>query len=183
MGALTPAASPDPFARLLELGAEALGHVSGSLASHLRGTEALLRSWESREALCAAGLYHAVYGTEGIRGTLVGLERRPEIAAIIGGEAEGLAYLYGACARAQFHPRIGTPRQLRFADRYTATDYPISEATLRDFCELTVANELELATGSDAFRVEYGAELTEFFDRMNGLLSVAAVEAYRTTLG
>jgi hypothetical protein len=171
-----------PHQRLLELGADAFEHVSGSLAQHLRRTETLLRSWGNGEALCLAGLYHAVYGTAGIRGSLVNLDARGAIADIIGGEAEKIAYLYGACDRARFHPRIGTSEQLQFVDRFSASEYSITESALRDFCEITLANELELAIGSESFRLEYGAELTEFFGRMQGLVSEAAFEAFRRTL-
>jgi hypothetical protein len=172
----------DPYARLVALGADAFPHVSGSLARHLVQTERLLRSWQSRDALCLAGLYHAVYGTDGIRGSLAGLDRRNAIAAIIGAEAEALAYLYGACARATFHPRIGTLDQLRFADRFTGSEYAIGEPALRDFCELTVANELELALASDAFRMEYAAELSIFFRRMDGLVTADCERTWRAVL-
>jgi hypothetical protein len=172
----------DAYQRLLELGANEFPHVAGSLAPHLRRTEALLSRWGNRSALCLAGLYHAVYGTEGIRGSLVGLESRPAIAEVIGSEAEHIAYLYGACARSQFHPRIGTLDQLRFVDRFTMSEYAIAESALRDFCELTLANQLELAISSEAFRAQYGAELADFFDRMRGLVSEAGYETYRRAL-
>lgn len=177
-----PERAADPHADLIALGADAFPHVSGSLARHLCATERLLRDWGSRDALCLAGLYHAVYGTDGIRGSLAGLDRRGAIAAIIGAEAEALAYLYGACARAVFHPRIGTRDQLRFADRFTASEYAIGEPALRDFCEITVANEVELALASDAFRSKYAAELAAFFSRMNGLVSAECERTWRTVL-
>ena len=172
----------DPHAHLVAIGADAFPHVSGSLARHLAATERLLRNWGSRDALCIAGLYHAVYGTDGIRGSLAGLDRRGEIAAIVGAEAEALAYLYGACARATFHPRIGTPDQLRFADRFTGSEYAIGKPALRDFCELTIANELELALASEAFHKEYAAELSALFRRMEGLVSAECERAWRAVL-
>jgi len=174
---------PDRARRCLEtLGGDRFPHVNGSLAEHLRGTEALLRRWGSRDALCAAGLFHAVYGTAGIRGSLVGLASRGTINDLIGAEAEALAYLYGACDRATFHPRIGTPAQLRFADRFTTSQYRIGEAQLRDFCELTLANELELAASGAAFLARNRTELCELFERMRGLVSEAGFDAYRATL-
>jgi hypothetical protein len=172
----------DPHAQLIALGANAFAHVAGSLARHLFETERLLRSWKSRDAVCLAGLYHAVYGTDGIRGSLAGLDRRSAIVAVVGAEAEALAYLYGACARATFHPRIGTSDQLRFADRFTSSEYAIDERALRDFCELTVANELELALASEAFRTEYAEELAAFFGRMEGLVSEDCERAWRAVL-
>ena len=180
---LTSERRAQAWQRLLALGAGEFPHVSGSLAAHLHGTEALLRRWGAREALCLAGLYHAVYGTDGIVGSLATLGTRTRIAELIGEEAEGIAYLYGACARDLFHPRIGSPEELRFADRYTGTEYSIDPARLRDLCELSVANELELALGDAAFRDKHRASLRELFDRMAPHLSEAARAAYRRRLG
>src|SRR5689334_10862978 len=121
----------DPFSRLIELGGDRLPHVSGTLAGHLRRTESLLRSWGNRDALCLAGLYHAVYGTAGIQGRLVELAQREIIADTIGAEAEALAYLYGACNRAVYHPRIGTEGQCQFADRFANKQYAITVGLVR----------------------------------------------------
>lgn len=174
---------PDRASRHLDaLGGDRFPHVNGSLAQHLRGTEALLRRWGNRDALCRAGLYHAVYGTAGIRGALVGLASRGAIEELIGAEAEALVYTYGACDRATFHPRIGTPAQLRFADRFAASQYRIDEGRLRDFCELTLANELELAASGAVFLARNRVELCELFERMRGLVSEAGFAAYRAAL-
>src|SRR6185437_4374213 len=118
--------------QLQTLGADAFAHINGSLAVHLRGTEALLRRWGNRDAVCLGGLYHAVYGTDRITGSLADLGMRGAIAEVIGAEAESLAYLYGACARETFHPRIGTHDQLMFADRFAHCEYPIAASQLRD---------------------------------------------------
>jgi hypothetical protein len=162
---------------LRALGADTFAHANGSLAQHLRNTAQLLDHWGNREAVCLAGLYHAVYGTDGITGALVGLRERGAIAATIGTEAEALAYLYGACARDVFHPRIGTPQQLRFADRFRGSEYAISERSLRDFCEITVANEIELARANERFRHKHRKALAHLFARMQGLVSGPAREA------
>ena len=182
-GRLTSERRAQAWQRLLALGAGEFAHVSGSLAAHLHGTEALLRRWGAREALCLAGLYHAVYGTDGIVGSLASVGARIRIAELIGDEAERIAYLYGACARDAFHPRIGAPDELRFADRFAGTEYPIDADQLRDFCELSVANELELAFGSSPFRAKHRASLRDLFERMSPHLSEAARTAYRQRLG
>ena len=154
----TMSVSEQAFRQLQALGADAFAHVNGSLALHLQGTEALLRRWGNREAVCLGGLYHAVYGTDRITGSLADLGMREAIAAVLGSEAEELAYLYGACARETFHPRNGTPDQLMFADRFAACEYPISASRLRDLCEITMANELDLALANPRFRDKYGAD-------------------------
>jgi hypothetical protein len=170
-------------ARLVDLGAGTFAHVSGSLARHVERTEALLRQWGSRPALCAAGLYHAVYGTAGIDGALVSLADRGTIAEAIGVEAERIAYLYGACDREAFHPRIGTADQLQFVDRFIGSAYPIAHSDLCDFCELTIANELELALASRAFRDKHRNALSALFERMRGIASAEALSSYEDAFG
>jgi hypothetical protein len=171
------------FGKLQSLGAGEFAHLNGSLELHLHGVEQLLREWGNRPALCLAGLYHAVYGTDAIPGQLVGLEMRSSICAVIGAEAEALAYLYGACARTPFFPRIGTSQQLLFSNRFTAADTLISQRDLQDFCELTLANELELVLASEAFRRQYGVQLSHLFQRMEGLVSPAGFAAFQKALG
>jgi hypothetical protein len=164
-------------ARLHALGAAAFPHLNGTLEAHLPGTERLLRQWGSRDAVCTAGLYHAVYGTDGIAGCLTSLDAREALARVIGNEAESLVYLYGACDRERFHPRIGTPAQNTFVDRFAAREYAIDAATLCNFCEITVANELDLALGNPGFARRHAEALLELFARMRGLASAAAQQA------
>lgn len=180
----TTHASDTLFAALQALGAGEFAHLNGSLATHLRGTESLLAQWGARPALCAAGLYHAVYGTDGYQQPVVALALRPRIAELIGDEAEALAYLYGAANRSAFYPCIGTATQLRFSDRFTGKDATLMHAQLADLCELIVANELEIAQHSESFRKQYGEALCELFDRMAAakLITEAATQAYRATL-
>ncbi|HEY8102571.1 MAG TPA: hypothetical protein VIF82_17665 [Burkholderiaceae bacterium] len=170
------------FAELQALGAGEFEHLNGSLAAHLRGTESLLREWGAREAVCIAGLYHAVYGTDGFNPSLVGIDMRQRIVSLLGQEAEQLAYLYGACNRRVYYPRISTESQLAFADRFTNTEYDISNEQLRDLCELILANELEIAQGSAEFRAKHGALLSKLFKRMEGLVSEAGFKTFRKVL-
>ena len=46
---------------------EALDHTgSAAFDVHLRGVQAVLRHWEADEELTKAGLFHSIYGTEGL---------------------------------------------------------------------------------------------------------------------
>ena len=175
-------ASAELLAQLQALGAGELEHLDGSLETHLRGTEALLRSWGACESLCVAGLYHAVYGTDGYSPALTSLAGRRSIAEAIGAEAEKLAYLYGACNRKVFHPRIGTEAQLLFADRLSNRDYGIQPRQLAQLCELILSNELEIASRSAQFRAKHGAALSRLFERMSGLVSEDGFQAYHRIL-
>ncbi|HJU23390.1 MAG TPA: hypothetical protein VJ891_12850 [Casimicrobiaceae bacterium] len=171
--------------RLHALGAGAFAHVNGTLEAHLLGTERLLRGFRNDEAVCLAGLYHAVYGTDGITGTLLAPadEERRSIAALIGDEAESLAWLYGACDRERFHPRIGTPSQHLFADRFSNANYWIDDVQLCAFCEITVANEVELAHANSRFAARHARRLAELFARMRPLVSEAAYAMAREIFG
>ena len=182
--AVTPAGDPwlAHYERLAAMGAADFAHVAGTLAPHLANTAALLQQWGNRDALCIAGLYHAVYGTDGILGELTTLSRRSSIAEVIGTEAEAIVYVYGACDRDAFHPRIGTPRATQFVDRFTATEYAIPVSMLADFCELTLANELDLARTSAAFLSKHRRELAELAERMQAHVSDAALCACRDLL-
>jgi hypothetical protein len=170
------------FIELQALGAGEFKHFNGSLATHLRGTESLLRQWSAREALCLAGLYHAVYGTDGYAPSLVSIGVRSHVSTLIGKEAEEITYLYCACDRRAFYPRIGTVSQCLFADRFTGTEYEISAQQVSDLCELIVANELDIAKDNEEFRTKHSKTLSELFGRMDGLASAAALQAYKSVL-
>ena len=166
---------------LIALGADRIPHAHGSLALHLRGTAELLERWGNRDALCIAGSYHAIYGTHGFQPALASIAARSRIAEIIGAEAESIVYRYGSCDRDLFHPRIGGPEQLRLADRFARSEHVMSEPQLRDFCELTFANELELASAG-AMRPKRRTELTDLFERMRDCVSAPAFAAYRRAM-
>src|ERR1700730_12891019 len=161
------------FAKLQSLGAGEFAHLNGSLSMHLRGTEALLREWGAPDVVCVAGLYHAVYGTAGYNPALTSLAGRKNIAELIGVEAESLVYLFGACNRRVFYPRIGTDSQLMFADRFTNAEYEIEFLQLTQLCEITLANELEIISNSPDFKALHGLHFSQLFERMSGLVSKA----------
>lgn len=156
------------------MGAGDFAHLNGSLEVHLCGTEALLRSWAAPEHVCRAGLFHAAYGTAGFANALIPIELRSEIRNLIGRQAENLVYLYCACDRDKFYPSFGSPEQNQLPDRFTGHMVQLDPRTLSFFCELTAANELEIAKNSRPFRDQHGAALAELFNRMGRHLSTQA---------
>lgn len=170
------------FAELQKLGAGEFKHLNGSLEDHLQGTAALLREWGANDVLVNAGLYHAVYGTEGYEPSLTSLELRNEISELIGQQAEEIVYLYCACDRKEFWPRIGTEQQNKFTDRFRQQNYLITEDQLMNFCELTLANELEIFMHGHEFSLQNGGELLDLFMRMDGLVSQPGFRAYKAVL-
>lgn len=96
----SPAPAADQAVALLRaLGAEGMAHPGGTLLAHLRRVQARLAVWRARPALQLAGLCHAFYGTDGFPTGLLPVDRRTDLAAVIGAEAEAIVYLYASCDR------------------------------------------------------------------------------------
>lgn len=129
-----------------------------------------------------AGLFHAAYGTAGFDDNMVSLSQRHEIAGVIGEEAESLVYLYCSCDREEVFAQFGHKKSILFRDRFTDAQFELTDKQAADFCELTVANELELVLADASFRANYGAELLELFLRMDNYLSDSAQSTYRAAL-
>ncbi len=164
------------------LGAEGMAHPGGTLLAHLDRVHDRLRGWGARPELCLAGLCHAAYGTDGFAQALLPLERRGELAAVVGAEAERLVYQYASCDRDATYPVLADEGS-SVRDRFTGGTYVPTGQDRADFAELTAANELDLADHDLAFRARWGAGLHRLFDGFGALLSPAAQEDYRRLLG
>ncbi|MEU2390560.1 DUF6817 domain-containing protein [Streptomyces sp. NPDC007369] len=175
-------ATPAALALLRGLGAERIPHPGGTLLAHLTRVEALLASWGAQPELRLAGLCHAFYGTDGFATALLPVGRRAELAAVIGDAAEEIAYLYAGCDRSASYPSLTTAEPV-FRDRFTGLVHAPGLQALRDFAELTAANELDLARTDPAFRAAHGPGLRELFARWQELLSGPALRECRAVLG
>lgn len=164
----------DKFMQLQALGAGDFAHIDGSLLDHLNGTRELLRQWGANTALQDAGLFHAAYGTAGFSHNLVSIDQRKTIADIIGTNAEEIVYQYCACERNTFFAVIGETDKPQFPNRFTGKRYFLTESLLSDFCELTAANEVEIARNNKDFLDQHGAGLKRIFKAMTPHLSLAA---------
>ncbi len=162
------------FEGLVELHAGDFQHLDGSLIDHLKGTQEILKKWGASVSLQDAGLYHAAYGTAGFSQSLVSTDQREKIAGVIGATAEEVVYQYCASDRETFFSRIGRDLSPIFPNRFTGESYVLSEKMLRDFCELTAANEIEIAIDNPKFLDRYGAELNDLFVQMAPYLSGVA---------
>ncbi|ODQ00577.1 DUF6817 domain-containing protein [Salinivibrio sp. SS2] len=172
----------EKFRALQQLGAGEFQHLNGSLESHLKGTAGILARWGSGELLQTAGLFHAAYGTAGFDEKMVSLEQRQEIAQVIGREEEALVYLYCSCDRDYVFPQFAQRTEIEFKDRFSGSFFKLESEMTRLFCELTVANELELVYSSNDFKLQHGAELWTLFQSMDSFLSDEARKSYRSVL-
>jgi hypothetical protein len=169
--------------QLLALGANAVDHLNGSLVNHLHGTYKLLKSWNADYELCIAGLYHAIYGTSGFDKSLISDSHRDKIKEILGTQSEQIVYTYCACERDFFWEQIGIKDNPVFLDRFTGNKYCLSLSELKYFCELTVANELEIAKDNDKFIQKYGKSLNSLFLHMKPYISQHATYSVIQILG
>ncbi|MFF8785128.1 DUF6817 domain-containing protein [Streptomyces sp. NPDC015125] len=174
-------ATSQAIALLGELGAQTLDHPGGTLLAHLCRVRKQLASWGARPALQLAGLCHAFYGTDGFPVPLLPLDRRAELAAVIGSEAEATVYLYAGCDRRFSYPTLQEP-DAAFRDRFTGRTVVPDLGQRRDFAELSAANELDIARVDPAFRAASGAALLTLFTRLRPLLSEPAWQDCRTVL-
>lgn len=99
--------APDDLRERLEflrrLGFDTLQHDSHvPFMAHLAGTRRVLREWGCRDALADAGLFHSVYGTEYFEPDTTA--SRDDVRALIGDEAEEIAWLWCVIERDGLDP-------------------------------------------------------------------------------
>lgn len=162
-------------------GAAAIPHPGGTLLAHLERVDALLGEWGARPALRLAGLCHAYYGTDGFGTALGAVDRRGELAAIVGDDAERIVYFYASCDRDFSYPHLAEPGG-GFRDRFTGTVSVPLVSLRRDFAELTVANELDIVRVNPEVRERIGPWLLDLAGSWRELLGDAARDAVRATL-
>jgi len=147
---------------LLARGALDIDHPGGTLLAHLQRTHDTLLRWGARPALRLAGLAHAAYGTDGFPQGLIGVDARPNLAGLIGSEAEEIVYAYGSCDRTFSYPTL-TGGEPEFRDRFTGTVRRPDDQLLRDVVELTIANELDVLAHNEELRERHGDGLRNLF--------------------
>ncbi|GHG93837.1 DUF6817 domain-containing protein [Streptomyces lanatus] len=137
-----PVGHTDKIAFLERHGTDALAHSGADLLAHLQGVHDLLRAWDCGDALCDAGLFHSVYGTEIFPTGAVPLELRPAVRELIGDEAELLVHLFGTVARGSIFDAAfdGAPFLL---ETRTGEHIGVTDRQYTDLAALTVANWLE----------------------------------------
>ncbi len=165
---------PDWEPRLLELlhacGAEQTGHSGRTLLEHLVGTADRLRAWGRPDVECHAGLFHSIYGTQSFRIASVPMSRRAEVAALIGSEAEHLAYLFCVCRRREFRGEAtGIVRE-----HATGAEHAVSALQIAQLLEIEVANLLDQMPPRDAANAENERYMQELTAQIRGKVSERA---------
>lgn len=161
--------------RLIELGAGEFEHVDMQLIAHLDGTRCMLKAWGAREALQQAGLFHLAYSKGEVSDlSLVSVEQRQSIAAVIGRETEILVYHYCACNRERYFNSLLAIGQPEYVDRFSASQLSLEPQLLKDLCELFVATELETALHDPARNLLEDHKFRTFLLKLTPYLSRGA---------
>ncbi len=129
--------------QLQKIDCNSISHMDRNLLTHFQGTYKLLKKWGNQESVCLAGLCHALYGTETFPVALVPLEKRQEIATLIGEQAEKLVYYYSIITRKYFTETLRNGDNLVIKSRLDGQNIPITELEFRQLLEIFLADRLE----------------------------------------
>jgi hypothetical protein len=86
-------------------------------------------------------------------------------------------YIYAACDRPYFYPSLARDDHPQYLDRFTSAVFTLTGEDLGPFCELTLANELDVfASNGDEYLEQYGRYYVPLFasDRFRRRLSASA---------
>lgn len=126
---------------LSNVGADSIRHSGRTFLDHLVGVAELLTAWGQPETVIKAGLFHSIYGTEVFTRATVPIAERHTIRAIIGDEAEQLAYWFCVFDRASIYPAIERdPICIALRD---GTSVAITRVQAEALLALIWANEVE----------------------------------------
>ena len=145
---------PSDFKRLtnflVRLGVEDISHTRKSYLAHLIGVYRLMEANGCSEELCRAGMFHSIYGTQLFQGFTLPLERRPEVADLIGNRAERLAYLNCVMDRATLDRELEKAEgPYRISERPTGKGVELSKEDFDDLCRVHLYDWLEQAARSE----------------------------------
>jgi hypothetical protein len=134
---------------LVQLGIEQIAHTQKNYLAHLISVYKMMQASGCEEDLCRAGLFHSIYGTEKFQGFKLPLERRAELAELIGNRAERLAYWNCQMDRESLDKLLEQseePYLLR--NRENGEVMPLTRSELDDLCCVHLFDWLEQAPRS-----------------------------------
>jgi hypothetical protein len=163
---------------LVDLGIEQIGHTQKNYLAHLISVYKLLQAVGYDEELCRGGLFHSIYGTEKFQGFKLPLDRRRDVADLIGSRAEHLAYWNCLMDRASLDEQLAqNVEPFLVRHRETGETIPLTRIEFDDLCAVHLFDWLEQAPrsrfGWDYRRAAYrqmaerlGSRAVEAFDKV-----------------
>jgi hypothetical protein len=129
---------------LIAQGVDEVGHTNKTYLAHVIGVYRYMEARGCTEEVCRAGMFHSIYGTELFQGFKLPLDRRPEIADLIGEQAEHVAYWNCAMDRASFDRAVERGEApYRFRNRLTGEEVELTQQDFDDLCTLHLYDWLE----------------------------------------
>ncbi|OZV83055.1 hypothetical protein CA850_05990 [Micromonospora echinospora] len=142
-------------------GAEQIAHPGGNLYAHLCRVSERLAVLGCGSEVQAAGLTHAVYGTDGFDLALIDRTDRAVLRDLVGADAEELVYLYGACDRRRSWRELAETGQV--FDRFVREVRTPDAARLRSLIDLSIVNELDVIEHDPAVAERHGTYFRKLF--------------------
>ena len=137
---------------LTEAGVDTVAHTSKGYLAHAIGVYNDLKEWGWNEELARAGLFHSIYGTQLFQGFTLPLEKRDDIRAQIGEQAEFISYLNCAMDRPHFDEEILKPcGPWQVLDRFARKLTDVSDEDFNLLCTLHLCDWLEQVDRSGAW--------------------------------
>ncbi|GAB3837564.1 DUF6817 domain-containing protein [Micromonospora andamanensis] len=166
---------------LRRLGAEQIAHPGGNLYAHLCRVSDRLAVLGCGGETQAAGLTHAVYGTDGFDLALLDRADRAVLRDLVGADAEELVYLYGACDRGRSWPELAQTGQV--FDRFAGRARTPKPAQLRSLMDLSIVNELDVIEHDPTVAARYGSYFRGVFASWAPLASEQVIRDAQRVLG
>ena len=122
-------------------GAHIAQHSGRKLLDHLVGTYKLLMTWGASEDVCIAGLFHSIYGTSLYNHQSIAFSERATVQAVIGTQAENLAWLFCSIERPQAF--FNAMKHGVLKNRIDGSDHACPPQILRALLDIECANQIE----------------------------------------
>lgn len=162
---------------LVELGTDEVPHSTERFLAHLVAVYHDLARWGCEEAVCRAGMFHSIYGTQKFLQFSLPLDRRGEVSALIGDRAERLAYWNSAMDRPTFDQAVAQDAPpYRFLDRFTSQWLELSPDEFDDLCRVQLCDWLEQVPRSKEWSYR-----RQSYERMAARLGGMAHDAFDRT--
>ena len=146
--------------------------------AHLVAVHRDLENWGCNRDVCRAGLFHSIYGTELFRRWSLPLDRRADIRAVIGEQAEWIAYVNCLMDRSTFDALLESEGPFRICNRESGEIMELSREDYDDLVRVHLCDWLEQVARSerwnyrsDAIRrmaLRLGGVAQESYDRVYG---------------
>lgn len=159
---------------IISLGAADIAHTKKTYLAHAISVYQDLKAWDCTEALCRAGLFHSIYGTQGFQDFALPLERQAELQALIGNHAEKIAFVNCFMNRDTFDAQITQPNMpYVILNRVTQAEMHLTKAEFDDLVCVHLCDWLEQAP-----RVQTWDYRRAAYRQMAERLSGVALAAY-----